>query len=456
MKKYLIWIIIGVFAISMLFMSIGCKKETTPTEEIAVEEEEEAPAVEEEEEAPAEEIVLEMWKGPHSDHDQEIFAELIADFEADHPGVRIEYIVTPWETIAEQYTTTIAAGEGPDIFMAATGGLWDASVKLCYDYTDIFSEDELKELTEGIPEDLYKGNVSEGRLVGVCWHVGTDTFSYNETMLKDAGYDNPPTTWEELLEVSRAITKDTDNDGVIDQWGYAYQPMDVAGQRSEIFLYQAGFKGIADDGINIGYDDPRAIEAFKFLYKLYIEEKVAFPVEMFKGVSEWGAALDEGKFAMAHAGALQKFLTNYPDWENGVLKVGDTPAGPGKWLVDGMGAYGASSIWPVPEYVTGNRLELVKELILGYLYNPKYQIPILNEWHFVPANSKVTETMELDEFQKQIVETSKYAIPYTFNDHQNSISEILREAVYGIQIGQLTPEEAWKQAVERGKEEMLQ
>ena len=47
-----------------------------------------------------EQIVIEMWKGPHTDHDQDAFQEVITDFEAANPGVKVKYVPTPWETIS--------------------------------------------------------------------------------------------------------------------------------------------------------------------------------------------------------------------------------------------------------------------------------------------------------------------------------------------------------------------
>lgn len=44
----------------------------------------------------------------------------------------------------------------------------------------------------------------------------------NAALLKEAGLDRPPTTWDELAEVARRITRDLDGDGTPDRWGYAF------------------------------------------------------------------------------------------------------------------------------------------------------------------------------------------------------------------------------------------
>jgi multiple sugar transport system substrate-binding protein len=47
---------------------------------------------------------------------------------------------------------------------------------------------------------------------------------YNKDMFEAAGLDPDafPTTWEELEEVAKALTVDTDGDGVIDQYGLGW------------------------------------------------------------------------------------------------------------------------------------------------------------------------------------------------------------------------------------------
>ena len=38
-------------------------------------------------------------------------------------------------------------------------------------------------------------------------------------VFEEAGIENPPKTWEELVDMAALLTKDTNDDGRIDQWG---------------------------------------------------------------------------------------------------------------------------------------------------------------------------------------------------------------------------------------------
>src|SRR5690606_10577550 len=71
----------------------------------------------------------------------------------------------------------------------------------------------LQDVTDRIPENYQEGVLPgawttveyEGRRYGLPWILDTKYLFYNEEMLKAAGFDAPPKTWEELLQQAQAI-----------------------------------------------------------------------------------------------------------------------------------------------------------------------------------------------------------------------------------------------------------
>lgn len=63
----------------------------------------------------------------------------------------------------------------------------------------------LEQYTENLPEAIINQMSVDGKLYGLPYYSGTNVFAYNSTHLKEAGIENPPTTWEELLEQARAV-----------------------------------------------------------------------------------------------------------------------------------------------------------------------------------------------------------------------------------------------------------
>src|SRR5690606_7845647 len=58
---------------------------------------------------------------------------------------------------------------------------------------------------EGLSEGMRGGMPYQGKLYGIPFRHSTTALVYNETLLKEAGFDGPPETFAELLEMAKAI-----------------------------------------------------------------------------------------------------------------------------------------------------------------------------------------------------------------------------------------------------------
>ena len=149
-----------------------------------------------------EEAVIRVWKGPHTPDDRAVFADVIDAFEAENPGVTVEYTPTPWDTIIEKYTTAFASGNPPDIIYAFTGGYVDGVVGECYDIREIFNEEELAFLNKGVAESLLEETTVDGKLISIPYFTAGAAFVYNIDLLKAAGLNRPPNNLKELTDLN--------------------------------------------------------------------------------------------------------------------------------------------------------------------------------------------------------------------------------------------------------------
>ena len=127
--------------------------------------------------------------------------------------------------IANQFTLSLSANEAPDIisldctkvpYFAANGAFTDISDRFeALDYKDQFSEGMIK-----------SGQV-DGKTYAVPFSPDVSVLLYNKEHYRDAGLDpeNPPKTWEELIEYSQKLTKDG-------HYGYVY-----AGAHSGAYMF---------------------------------------------------------------------------------------------------------------------------------------------------------------------------------------------------------------------------
>jgi multiple sugar transport system substrate-binding protein len=391
-----------------------------------------------------EEAVIRVWKGPHTPDDRAVFADVIAAFEAENPGATVEYTPTPWDTIIEKYTTAFASGNPPDIIYAFTGGYVDGVVGQCYDIRDIFDNEGFAYLKKGVADSLLGETTVDGKLVAIPYFTAGAAFVYNVDLLNEAGFDRPPDTVDELITYARALTKDIDGDGKIDQYGYGQLSYDTAEAKPEFFLFAYGYNLFNEDMGRIGYSGSEALNAFKLIDRLWNVDQTAVPIGLYPGTTMTDAFFDN-KFAMwVTHNQIVAHLADYPDFNMGVAKM---PQGPGTNLADGRGTYAGSGFWCIAE--TTKHIELAKKFVLK-LYDPTYQKEIAKAFGFVPSNTNIE--MEMDPISKAFADVSlNYGVPYRFGPHVNEVKEAVWRAMQALQSGAVGSRDAWEQAVSEGE-----
>jgi multiple sugar transport system permease protein len=97
---------------------------------------------------------------------------------------------------------------------------------------------------------------------------------YNRDLLEQAGVQLPQEgwTWDDLLGAARKVTRDTDGDGRIDQYGISLTQWL---QAVVPWVWQNGGELVSADLQHSRLAEPEAIEAFEFLHRLLHEEHVA-------------------------------------------------------------------------------------------------------------------------------------------------------------------------------------
>lgn len=194
-----------------------------------------------------------------------IIDDVIADFEAENPGIRVIYVSgIKKEDYSEWLAEKFVDGDEPDVFFlladdfnlyATTGALMNLNDFIFRDKS--FSSDVY------YPAALNFGRYEEN-LLALPFEC-TITFMFvNKTLLAKENIDIPRNdwTWKDFLEICRKVTRDTDGDGIIDQFGcydYTWRQTTVAN----------GLKLFRDDGKTSYFADSRMEAALKFLIELH-------------------------------------------------------------------------------------------------------------------------------------------------------------------------------------------
>lgn len=200
--------------------------------------------------------------------------ELIEEFQAANPGIRVIHETFPLDGYQPRVAASVGAGEGPDV------------VNLFYGWLPVWVETGL---LEPLPEQYFDAEqidaafapvVQAAKVDGVYYGLPTAVRSlaifYNQDFFDEVGISEPPTTWDEFIEVAQALTiKRGDR---FTRLGFGVEP---TGQDHhllrEVLTRQFGTQPYSDDLREVLYDNEAGLAAFRFYTDLITVHEVGIP-----------------------------------------------------------------------------------------------------------------------------------------------------------------------------------
>lgn len=263
----------------------------------------------------------------------EVLKQMIADFEAENPDIKIELDEVPNADILTKLTAYAEAGEIPDIIDGQFGLASFVNLDAAMDITDRVDAEGLRD--SFIPVALQAGMDSEGRILGLPFYTGTDALYYRTDHFEEAGLDpaTPPKTWDELVTAATALTNPRAGRYGFGMYGKTHTV------RCIHFMQNNGPDGEMlrldrDTGIwTILVNSPESIEAIEFMVSLAREHQVVPPNVVEMDYPANVAAFSGGNISMLTTGpwGAQTFVGTNPEIEGKFAvathptPTGDTP-----------------------------------------------------------------------------------------------------------------------------------
>lgn len=193
----------------------------------------------------------------------EVVASMVPAFERANPGIHVRVQQIPWTAAHEKLLTSFVGEATPD--MAQLGNTWIP------EFSALGALEPLQPLVahsaQLAPGDYSPGiwatNVVNDTLFGIPWYVDTRVMFYRTDLLKRAGFDSVPTSWDELR---RALTR-VRSLGEPTEYGILL-PLDEWAQPVILGL-QEGAPLLRDGGRYGDFEDPRFRTAFDFYVSLF-------------------------------------------------------------------------------------------------------------------------------------------------------------------------------------------
>jgi len=223
----------------------------------------------------------------------EVVDSIVADFEAENPDIKVNAIYSGnYDDTRVRALSALNSGDPAQLAVMFSIDAYDLIEQdLILPFDDLVSGSEgANWLNSFYPALMANGNI-EGKTWGIPFQRSTIVAYYNKDMFRAAGLDpeSPPTSWDELISMGKALTKDGAYGIMIPSTGYPYWMF-------QALAIQNGKEVMSNDGLTTYFDDPTVVETLEFWKSLSSEHGV-----MPEGTVEWGTlrqAFLEGQTAM--------------------------------------------------------------------------------------------------------------------------------------------------------------
>ncbi|MDR6227157.1 ABC transporter substrate-binding protein [Desmospora profundinema] len=361
--------------------------------------------------------------------ERKILEEQIQAFEEKNPGIQVR-IQAITDDYLKEMQTLIGAKREPDVFYLDS-----------MPAPDLVNLDVLEPLDEYIqasgldPSDfedaLIEAYTKNDSIYGLPKDYNTLALFYNKQMFEKEGLE-PPTTWEELRDAAKKLTKDGRKGFAINPELARYQP----------FVYQNGGAVLDEDG-KATLDRKENVEALTFFTSLFLEDQsTGVPNDL--GVEWAGDAFAEEKAAMVYEGGwMIPFLKEKaPDLEYGIVEL----------PVKEEGMENSNLAFTVAYVMSKNskNKEAAFQLI-EFLTSDEGQTYVVDSGLALPSRKSMGEKF-IEEYPEReaFVKGAAYAEPFQYGDYGNKFADEASKAAESVVLKQeKSVENALKKAQER-------
>ena len=163
--------------------------------------------------------------------------ELLPQFYEEYPNVTVNVDYTTYGNLNEKLTTAVVSGLVPDVMLMGVGWIEAFADKgVLADLGELgLSEADLK---ESYTDEIVEAGMWDGNVYAVPIMLDTRFGVARMDILEEAGYDSPPSSWDELIEIAEATTVRSSN-GSLERAGFDMMSLD-ARQAFETVLFSAG------------------------------------------------------------------------------------------------------------------------------------------------------------------------------------------------------------------------
>ncbi len=200
--------------------------------------------------------------------------KMVDDWNKNNPDKKVSFQPVPEGQSSEEIILAAVVGKTtPDIY----SNMWQGDVESYANAGVLVALDTLKGFTDFIYDRCDSEVVKEitsqdGHIYQIPWKINPIMLLYNEKLVDQIGFKNPPTDYSQFFDACKKFTKDENGDGYNDHWfGYSEVIVTWWQRLFDFYPLYLGASGgaplIKND--KAAFNNKYGIEVFRFLKTLY-------------------------------------------------------------------------------------------------------------------------------------------------------------------------------------------
>lgn len=210
---------------------------------------------------------ISVWHSMSSGYGQEFIEEKTDEFNENHEDIEVEIVYSGgYQETLQGAQSALAAGDPPNVSMfEQSRGAAFVDAEALEPLEPYFEKTEDLSFDDFFPA-VRETAIYNDTIYGIPYNTSTPLLYYNKELFEEAGLEEPPETWDDLLDYSYTLKEELDVYGIdFYSWGWMF----------EAWIGQNGAEILNEDKTEFVFNSPEAVEAMEFTQDMVHEHDVA-------------------------------------------------------------------------------------------------------------------------------------------------------------------------------------
>ena len=210
-------------------------------------------------------IQLQFWHG-QSQSQQQTLNALVDQFNQSHPDIHVTATYQgTYSDLYKKVTAAIAAGTPPDLAIAYQNDVANYIQSNAVIPMDNLMSDPQIGFSQADLKDIYPAFIDHypqagNKVYSMAFMRSMEVMYYNADMLKAAGFDQPPATWDDFMKICQAVSKPPTT--------YCYE-LNTDASRFAGWVFSRGGDLLSADGKSVAFNSQAGLDSLNFMNELF-------------------------------------------------------------------------------------------------------------------------------------------------------------------------------------------